>query len=373
MTTKKQSNIKKRTFISLGIIVTALGMSYAPLPGIQKKVIVVSGSELKEPLEEIEPKFEQAHPNIQLDIKIQGSQDAINNYIDNKNDFDPTILIPANAELIDQLRDRWQTQNQEPPFYGDPQPIAKTMLVGVAWQQRGQILFPNNRFQWERMEQAMQQRNWNQIAGKSNWGSFDFVTTNPTRSNSGQLTLSLWTRQKTQTTSSLQALQQPAAADLIGLVKRSVYQPPRSTDTLLQEFITQGPNEGDVATVYESIALHRWSQAKQTQNQPYQIYYLNPTIETVSTAAIVRRNVGNSTAEAAKTFLDFLTQSQQQKIFVQYGFRPVAGNLDLSSIANSPWSQGIPGSKVNPNVQTVPPPNPKARAELQRLWQRATN
>ncbi len=373
MNTNKKPNTKKRTFISVGIIVAALGISYVPLPGVQKTVIVVSGSELQEPLEEIEPKFEKEYPHIQLDIKIQGSQDTINNYIDKKNDFDPTILIPANAELISQLRDRWQTQHQESAFYGEPTPIAKTMLVGVAWPQRGQVLFPGDRFQWKQIEQAMQQRNWNQIGGQSNWGSFDFLTTNPTRSNSGQLTLSLWTRHKTKANSTLQALQQPAAADLIGLVKRSVYQPPRSTDILLQEFITRGPNEVDVATVYESIALHRWSQSKETRNQPYQIYYIDPTIETVSTAAIVRRNVGQGKAKAAKTFLDFLTTTQQQKVFVRYGFRPVAGNIDLSSVANSPWSKGMAGSEVNPNVQTVSPPNQQAIAELQRLWQRSSN
>ncbi|WAN69895.1 hypothetical protein BJP36_38035 [Moorena producens JHB] len=37
----------------------------------------------------------------------------------------------------------------------------------------------------------------------------------------------------------------------------SVYQPPYSTDILLQEFIAYGSHDPDVATVYQSIALHR--------------------------------------------------------------------------------------------------------------------
>jgi hypothetical protein len=78
----------------------------------------------------------------------------------------------------------------------------------------------------------------------------------------------------------------PQVQALFGLVKRSVYQPPRSTDILLQEFITRGPNDADIGMVYESIALHRWDQSNRIQGRPYEILYLNPTIETVSTAAI---------------------------------------------------------------------------------------
>ena len=291
-----------------------------------------------------------------------------------KNDFTPTVLIPANGEKLKELRSRWQAQNnQGEPFLNRPQPIAKTMLVAIAWPERGKVLFPNGRFQWKNVERAMEKRNWGAIGGQSNWGSFDFVTTNPTRSNSGQLTLSLWARSNLGGNNlNSTSLNNPAIVSVFSLVKRSVYQPPRSTDILLKEFITRGPNYADVATIYESIALYRWSQAKISQNQPYQIYYPNPTIETIATAAIVRRNVNNSTAEAARKLLDFLTQPQQQEIFVQYGFRPVDNaGIDLRSVANSPWKQNIPGAEINPPIEMVESPSDRVVAEIQRLWQRA--
>ncbi|NEQ45408.1 MAG: hypothetical protein F6K00_18465 [Leptolyngbya sp. SIOISBB] len=37
--------------------------------------------------------------------------------------------------------------------------------------------------------------------------------------------------------------------------------------------------------MYESLALYSWQEAQPTQGQPYQIYYLNPPLETISTAA----------------------------------------------------------------------------------------
>lgn len=358
---------QNKIITSLGIILASLGLTYAPIPGVKQTIIVVSGTELKEPLQELETRFEQNNSRVDLELKFQGSQDMVNNYIDQKNDFSPAILIPANEQILSELDNRWKAQNNSEPFYYSPQAIAKTILVAIAWQERGDILFADGNFSWSSIERAMQQRNWSEIGGKSNWGSFDFVMTNPTRSNSGQLTLSLW-RQSNQNNSLNNT--QTELESLYTQIKKSVYQPPRSTDILLQEFITRGANDGDVATVYESIALHRWSQTKFAQSQPYQIYYPNPTIQTVATAAVVRQNIDQNTAKVAQKFIDFITQPKQQQVFVQYGFRPVIPNLNLSSVSNSPWSQNIPGVISNPSVKIEQPPNSQEIAEIQRLWNR---
>jgi ABC-type molybdate transport system substrate-binding protein len=366
--TPKPSQRPNKIVISTLLALTAFALAYAPIPGLEKTVVVVSGTELAEPLKQLETQFEQQHPNINLELQFQGSQDIVNNYIDDKNDFKPTVVIPASTEFLDELNQRWQTQNNSEAFYDTPTAIAKTFLVGIAWPERGNILFPNGRFSWDKIEQAMQAKNWGEIGGQNNWGSFDFLMTDPTRSNSGQLTLDLWAKSKIGNNN----LNNPSVESLFQTVKQSVYLPPRSTDILLQEFITRGPNDADVATVYESIALERWQQSAINQRQPYQIYYLNPTIETVATAAIVRRNNNANTAKAAREFIDFITQPEQQKVFVQFGFRPVQNNLDLTSIPGSPWSQNIPGVEINPAVTIQQSPNNTEIREIQRLWQRAT-
>jgi ABC-type molybdate transport system substrate-binding protein len=368
---EKQQPKSSKLMISLAIIAAALGLTYAPIPGFQKSVIIVSGTELQEPLQQLETKFEQANPHIKLELKFQGSQDIINNYVEQKNDFKPAILIPANGEILAELSDRLRATNSGEPFYDSPQPLAKTILVGIAWPERGKILFPDGRFQWTKLEQAMQAGNWEKIGGANNWGSFDFVTTDPTRSNSGQLTLSLWTQSKLGGTINAESFNNSSVRSLFSLIKKSVYQPPRSTDILLQEFIVRGPNDADVATVYESIALHRWQQSATTKGKPYQIYYLDPAIETIATAAIVRRDVDAGTATAARQFLDFLSQPEQQAVFVQYGFRPVNNSIDLKTVPNSPWNQNIPGAEVKPNMQILTPPDIKTTTEIQRQWERA--
>lgn len=372
MNNNKQLNYPKKQIISSALIALALGLTYAPLPGSTKTVTIVSGSELKEPLEAIETKFEQEYPNIKLELKIQGSQDIIDNIIDKKNDFKPTILIPASNELIGELETRLKAQGETQPFYNNPQPVAKTMLVGIAWTERGNVLFPQNRFDWNRLETAMEKRNWQDIGGKAEWGSFDFVTTDPTRSNSGQLTLSLWAENELNNNNlTASNLNNSEVEKLFALIKNSVYQPPRSTDILLQEFIARGANGADVATVYESVALYRLSQANTNQGKTYQIYYLNPTIETIATAIIPKQNVSQGEAKSAQKFIDYLLENEQQTIFAQYGFRPVRGNLDLKTIPNSPWSENIAGVEINPNLEIITTPNPEVINEIQKIWTRA--
>ncbi|MEL6334535.1 MAG: substrate-binding domain-containing protein, partial [Cyanobacteria bacterium J06626_26] len=252
------------------------------------------------------------------------------------------------------------------------QPIAKTMLVAVSWPERAQALFPGGELQWQRLEDAMADGNWSKIGGNAAWGSFDFVTTDPTRSNSGQLTMSLWSQSEANSNNlNSSDFSKDNVQTLFGLVKRSVYQPPRSTDILLQEFIARGPNDADIAMVYESIALHRWEQSSTTQGKPYQVLYLNPTIETVSTAAIVRRDISGSEAKAAREFINFLTAPDQQAVFVQHGFRPMNAQVDLTSVPNSPWSKNIPGAMTDPSGRVSSPPDRAVVEEVVRQWQRA--
>jgi ABC-type molybdate transport system substrate-binding protein len=364
---------RRSLYISIAMIAAALGLAYAPIPGPQHvSITIVSGSELEEPLQKIILQFQQQHPEIQITLKTQGSLDMVNRFIDDKNDFQPTVLIPANGELLKDLESRWRSQNNSPAFYGTPQPIAKTRMVAIAWSERGKALFPDGKFRWERVEQAMKAQNWGNFGSPPGWGSFDFKMTDPTRSNSGQLTLGLWLESKLkQSTLSTQDLRTQDAQSLVSFVKQSVYQPPRSSDILLQEFVAKGANEGDIATDYESTALSRWAQSKTSQSQPYQIYEISPTVETTSTAAIVQRNVDSDTARAAQIFLTALTQPAFQSVLVQYGFRPINPAIQIESIPDSPWQQKIPGAQVKPIMSSIESPNLETLQEISRLWTRA--
>lgn len=189
-------NDPKKQLISIGIIIAGLGLTYLPIPFFKTTVNVVIGSELKEALEEIKDNFEDKYPNIEIELKVQGSQDIISNFIQEKNDFKAAVLMPANGELLRELETTLKAQGEGEVFYETPTPIAKTLMVGVGWEERGSVLFAGDKFDWNQLEKAITLRDWGKLGGKSEWGSFNLVITDPTRSNSGQLTLYMWGQNK---------------------------------------------------------------------------------------------------------------------------------------------------------------------------------
>lgn len=359
---------------SLAIIAAALGLTYAPLPGGSSRsqtIVVVSGSELQPPLEALIEAFHQEQSNIRVDLKVQGSLDMVNRFIDDRNDFQPTVLIPANQDTLKRLEQRWTSPNSEPAFYDPPQPLAKTRLVAITWPERGKALFPDGKFSWDRLEIAMKAQQWGAFGGSADWGSFDFVMTDPTRSNSGQMTLSLWLSHKLQK-SPLQTadLNSSTAQAATSILKRSIYQPARSSDILMQEFVARGANDADIITNYESVALNRWEQSQVSQGQPYTIYEINPTVENKPTAAIVRRQVNAQTAQKAREFIEYLSQPDQQKVFIQYGFRPVHPDVNLVNHATALWKQDT-GVLLEPKAQVIDSPSVDVLKEVGRLWERS--
>ena len=99
-----------KPIISLSIIAASVGLAYAPLPGVNQTITIVSGSELQAPLRLLETRFEQQNPSVQLNLEFQGSQDIFNIYLYDNTDFDPSVLIPANGQLLDDLSQRCLAQ-----------------------------------------------------------------------------------------------------------------------------------------------------------------------------------------------------------------------------------------------------------------------
>ncbi len=109
MTTTNHKSLTNRRIFSGIITCVALALAYAAIPGLNQKIIVVSGSELAEPLQQLETQFEQKYPNINLELKFQGSQDIVNNYIDQKKVFVQYGFRPThgNIDLLSVANSPW--------------------------------------------------------------------------------------------------------------------------------------------------------------------------------------------------------------------------------------------------------------------------
>lgn len=284
-------------------------------PGIDciNVLAIAAGTEMEEPLKFLAAEYQKEHPEVRIQLKFQGSQELTDNYRQGKGSR-PQILIPASAQLLNNIE-------------GERQPIAKTLLVGVVWQESASALFPDGQWDWAKVEAALKAPNW------LNRGKFVLAFTDPKRSNSGRMTLDLWARSTTLGKSSLFKL-------IPANVERH-----RSTDTLLQEFVAT--KDSNAAIVYESSAIYRFLQAKVGQKMPYQIYYPNPTLETEITAVVLPGD--GKVMKASQNFIAFLKADARQKTLARYGFRPVNDNNLVGE-----WGGGIPGIKADPPVEVLP-------------------
>jgi ABC-type Fe3+ transport system substrate-binding protein len=302
---------------------------------------VAVGSELAGAMAELEPIFERRQGGIDLAWRVQGSQDMVNRAREEGPER-PRVLIPANRDLLSQLAADLRAQGGTPAFLHAPVPVARTLLVAVAWPERARKLFPDGRFSWPQLRRAAAAGQWGALSAPQSWGSFDLRSADPMRSNSGQLTLALW-------------CQDPNPADCAAALRRAVYRPARSTDILLQEFISGGPNEGDLALVYEASAVARQREAERQRPGGYVLLFPDPTIETVVAAAVLRGEAAGR-AEDGERFVAFLLSAEGQGVLTRLGFRSADGG------GGSPAARG---------VKRLPPPSPVQREELLRLWQQA--
>lgn len=335
--------LTRRRLLSLGILAGALVVATAPLPGLRRPLLVSIGSELEASLRLLEPAFERREGGIDLRWQVEGSQDMVNSNLEPRPDR-PRVLIPANQDLLGQLEARATSMGQPPPFTNRPTPIARARLVAVVWPERAKRLFPDGRFSWERLHAAVAAGQWRALGGPAAWGSFDLRATDPLRSNSGQMLLALWNRGHGDA-ASFQAL------------RRAIYRPARSTDVLLREFISGGPNDGDLAFVYEPGALARAPEAGQRWPGGYRLLVPDPTMEVVQAAAVLRGQASGRAADGER-LVAFLAGPQGQAILRDTG----AGQRQASEPG---------GGAAGQRARLVPLPSQSERDELLRQWQRA--
>lgn len=341
------ATLTRRRLLSLLIAGASLALATAPLPGLRRPLVVAVGSELAGAMAELEPLFERRQGGIDLAWKVQGSQDMVNRAREEGPER-PRVLIPANRDLLGQLATELRAQGGAPAFLQAPVPVARTLLVAVAWPERVQRLFPDGRFSWPLLRRAAAAGQWGALGAPESWGSFDLRSSDPMRSNSGQLALALWCGDR-------KSGGRGEGNDCAASLRRAVYRPARSTDILLQEFISGGPNEGDLALVYEASALARQGEAGRQRPGGYVLLFPNPTIETVLAAAVLRGEAAGR-AEDGERFVAFLLSPEGQGVLTRLGFRGADGG------GGSPAARG---------VKRLPPPSPEQREELLRLWQQA--
>jgi hypothetical protein len=239
--------------------------------------------------------------------------------------------------------------------------ILTTPLVLVAWRERGNVLWdeePGDDL-WKQMHAALNDpAGWERYEHPE-WGYIKFGHTDPTRSNSGFMTLVLMTYgyyNKTEELSAEEILSNQEFQQWLEEFEASISEFGASTGTYMKDIVAYGPSKYDIVAVYEATAIENIDNALGRYGE-LRIYYPPATIMSDHPFCILDATwVNDEKKQAAQMFMAYLEDTPAQELaLVSYGFRPVDQSIELDMLG-SPFNQYLQnGLKINLPVEVQLP------------------
>ena len=87
-------NLQRRRVLSVLILGAAILIAASPWTPFRRRLLVAIGSELEQPMHELEARFETTYPAVDLQWRVLGSQDMVNQALE-AGQARPRVLVPA--------------------------------------------------------------------------------------------------------------------------------------------------------------------------------------------------------------------------------------------------------------------------------------
>ncbi len=354
----------------------------ADAAGPKTQIPFLYSTEKKEWIERAVGEFTKQNPGIDVKLEGKGSLEAVQAILDGA--AKPVVWSPADNVALTLLDDDWKQKHAKNIIAGSgddkPEALVLTPLVFVAWEDRGKALETDGDktvdIDWPRIEYAVSSpKGWAaSLGGKKDWGFVKLGHTNPTKSNSGLQTLILMAYSFHNKRSGLEVgdVLDDKFQDFVKRVERGVPKFGDSTGSFMNDMVLYGPSKYDIVVVYENLAIQSIPNAQGRWGN-LRIYYPKQTMWSSHPAAVLQADwVSVEQREAAHKLIKFLRTTEQQKLALQYGFRPADPSVGLKG-ADNPFEKATAfGVKLDLPSVVEPPPAPVIH-NLMEMWSRIIN
>jgi hypothetical protein len=335
-------------FIAALILPGFRSLAYAPMrelvmPPPEPIVLSVLYSTEKEAwLNEAAQQFQANPPRvngrpIQLELDKTGSRQMYLAVLDGE--VQPDVISPASSlqiSILEELsRSKYGRALVDPADPRSCRPVVETPLVLVAWRDRAAELWGDNPGGdlWRKLHGALVDPQGWAAFGHPEWSYVKFGHTDPTRSNSGFMTILLMTYDyhgKTQGLSEADILSDTAFQGWLKDFEDAVTDFGDSTGTYMRDIVAFGPSKYDMVAVYEATAIEQMENARGRYGELF-VYYPPATVVSDHPFCILNGDwVSPEKRQAAQLFIDYLTSRPvQEAALLQYGFRPVDAGIPL--------------------------------------------
>lgn len=318
-------------------------------------ITVNYGTEKRRWLEDVVPRFEQAYPNIVVQLIGQGSMGSYRDLSQLKDSSRfmpdgrtaiPTLWSPASSiqvNLLNQETNSTTTLNRN--LAVDCQPLFLSPVAIMGWESRFQAFertYPDG-VTFANLEDALTgpaQGRWGELGGDANWGLLKIGYTNPHESNSGMMMLITLANDYYKRAAPVTAADVTAAGFVANLaaLTNAVSQPLiSSSGDLMNAFIARGPASYDFVIVYEALAIEHYANAIGRQQQALRIVYPRYNLTADNPQCLVDHPASTpAQREAARLFQAYLLTPDIQRLALTYGYRPADLSIPLFG-ANTPF------------------------------------
>jgi serine/threonine-protein kinase len=306
----------------------------APGPAVTSQPVAINiafGTEKEKWLKEALAAFQQTPEGRGFKVNLigMGSVEGAHAVLEGPGQVPIHVWSPASSAYRNVFEQEWRIKHNTEPIL-QAENLALTPMVFVLWKTRYDAFAAKfGKVSFQTIAEAMREPGgWGTIANEPGWGLFKFGHTQPSKSNSGLLTLALMAYEfahKERGLTTADVTQAPFQAWLQEF-ERGVVRPggslSNSTGNLMREMVLRGPSQYDGLMVYENLAIDYLEAARQRWGD-LQVTYPVPNLWNEHPYYIL--DVPWSTPAqraAARQFLEFLTSEAVQRRALEHGFRP---------------------------------------------------
>src|SRR5271166_867473 len=283
-----------------------------------------------------------------------GSGEAIDEVMEGRRQ--PHIISPASAAFI-KLGNAQSQSKYGKDLIASTDNLVLSPVVIAMWKPMAEALgWGKKPIGWsDILALARSQKGW-EAYGYPQWGRFKFGHTHPQFSNSGLISLFAEVYAASGKTAGLTLadVNKPHTADFLSGIEKSVVHYGSSTGFFGRQMFSTGPQYLSAAVLYENMVIESYSQS----NLPFPVVAIYPkegTFWSDHPIGVVEREwVTPEHREAAKVYIQYLLQPQQQQRAITYGFRPGAVDVPLASPIDEAHGVDPKEPKTTLEVPSVP-------------------
>jgi hypothetical protein len=352
---------------------------------------VIYGTEKERWFRDAVTRFQQANPDIQVELVGQGSMEsyqALSQLTDTsttlgKSDSIPTMWSPA-ATIQVNLLNAISATSLNRDLAVSCKRLVISPLVIMLWEDRAKVFETYYKDKGDitlrNLADALDPQGqingkWDAIGGSSKWGLIKVGHTNPLQSNSGVMALIAMANNYygRATALSVSDITGDSFIAWLSSIEKALTTPLiSSTGNFANDVIIKGPSSYDFVIVYEALAIEHYRNAVGKQGQALRIVYPEYNLYSDHPLCLIDHPLITERQKAAALkFQEFLLQPDIQKLALTYGFRPADPTVPTFGTGSDFDSADLKAAGLSTDVgQELQLPDGNTLNQLLTVWRR---